>query len=388
MKKLNQKQWGVLGTSLGSMLIIVALLAMVGIGSGNTYASAVAGGDEGGGKTSSSSSPSPASPSPASPSSEPQFYCSPGTYHRDHSVCITCPAGYYCPGGNFDYYGQMEGKHACPTGTISGTGQSECTAAPTCPAGEYRAAGDCVTCPQGSYCPGGSDSTRHDCPDGTTSGTNSTSITDCKSSGTTNSCTNKTKGATCLTSDGKTGTCQDSGSVSGGRICKANPSSGSSSTTCAAGTYYDGNNSCLQCTSGFHCPGGTFSHTTGDINGSGRKTCPKDKPYSQAGAKAESECTASGNGGTGGNTGGNTGGTGGNGGNTGGTGGNGGNTGGNTGGNNGGSNTSGGNNGGNNSNTNTNPSTATKTPLVIVVIGMIAMGLGTFTYYKSKNNEI
>ena len=26
--------------------------------------------------------------------------------------------------------------------------------------------------------------------------------------------------------------------------------------------------------------------------------------------------------------------------------------------------------------------------LVIVVIGMIAMGLGTFTYYKSKNNEI
>jgi hypothetical protein len=37
-KKLNQKEWGILGTSLGSFLIIVALLTMVGIGSGDSYA--------------------------------------------------------------------------------------------------------------------------------------------------------------------------------------------------------------------------------------------------------------------------------------------------------------------------------------------------------------
>ena len=36
--KNSKKTWGILGTSMGSMLIIVALLTMVGMGSNDTYA--------------------------------------------------------------------------------------------------------------------------------------------------------------------------------------------------------------------------------------------------------------------------------------------------------------------------------------------------------------
>ena len=251
MKKLNQKQWGILGTSLGSVLIIVALLTMVGIGSGDTYAATT-------------------------------NYCSCSKGTRQGNECIvkttntySCCTGLQCPirtGASqtctstdgcsvtsSKEYGTGSTKYmvteysctetietketcTCTVGTPNSTGVCSSQSSETCSAGSYKTTGDyCTICPVGSDCPG--DNAKHDCPSNTQQGQSN-----CKSSGTTNSCTDKSIGATCLTSDGKTGTCQDSGSSSGGRICKANSSSGSSSTPCADGTYYAGNRSCLQCT--------------------------------------------------------------------------------------------------------------------------------------------
>ena len=348
--KNSKKTWGMLGTSMGSMLIIVALLTMVGMGSNDTYAAeeCVCGAGQtkrgldcfdasnkwvGTCKTSSSSSSSSSSkPSSSKPSSSTaSVTCSAGTYYTGATKkCEPCLSGYYCPGTSLPSNTTLQGTDGlfkCPTGTTSSAGAS--------------------------------------------------SESDCKSSGTVNSCANLSIGATCTTSDGKNGTCIDSGSSSGGRVCKAN-SSGSDTNYvhCDKGWFYTGDGkTCTKCPSGSWCPGGNFLASS--LVRDGGVKCPDDRPYSEPGSYQVSDCKASGSGGTGGNGG------------NGGTGGNGGNTGGNTGGNgnNGGSGTTGGNNG-NNSNTNTNPGTATKTPLVIVVIGMIAMGLGTFTYYKSKNNEI
>lgn len=39
MKNITKKQWGIVGTQIGSILIIVALMSIISIGSGDTYAS-------------------------------------------------------------------------------------------------------------------------------------------------------------------------------------------------------------------------------------------------------------------------------------------------------------------------------------------------------------
>lgn len=389
MKKLNQKQWGILGTSLGSVLIIVALLTMVGIGSNDTYAAQVT-----------------------------QCICNSGTYDPTLNKCIEAIETTICANkacnvstgfpvgdvtgctptgieqGLYSCIGKetITSECTCPDGTEN-NGSGNCVKKPSssssvCAKGEYRIAGDCVPCPQGSYC---SNSTINACPPGTTSGPRSTSITDCKSSGTVNSCANLSIGATCTTSDGKTGTCQDSGSSSGGRVCKANsPGSGTNIGNCPGGTYYQGLNHAATCPSGYYCPSGKYNANTGDIiSGCVKIACPANATCSSGVSDftcnvgyhkntAGTGCEANGSG--------NPGGSGSSGGSTGGSGSTGGNTGGSTGGSSGGN--SGGSTGGNNSNTNTNPNTATKTPLAIALIGMLAIGVGTVTYYKGKNNEI
>ena len=144
---------------------------------------------------------------------------------------------------------------------------------------------------------------------------------------------------------------------SGGCVTASSPG-GSGTTTCTAGKYKIGGE-CVTCELGYYC--------TGDGS---KNACPSGTT-SSAGASSESDCKSTSGGGNGGN-----------GGNTGG---NGGNTGGNNGGNGGNGNNSG------SSNVNQNPGTLTKTPLVIALIGMISVGLGTFTYFKGKkeqNNEI
>ena len=390
--KNSKKTWGMLGTSMGSMLIIVALLTMVGMGSNDTYAAeeCVCGAGQtkrgldcfdasnkwvGTCKTSSSSSSSSSSkPSSSKPSSSTaSVTCSAGTYYTGATKkCEPCLSGYYCPGTSLPSNTTLQGTDGlfkCPTGTTSSAGassESDCKSSGT--------VNSCANLSIGATC------TTSDGKNGTCIDSGSSSggrVCKANSSGTVNSCANLSIGATCTTSDGKNGTCIDSGSSSGGRVCKAN-SSGSDTNYvhCDKGWFYTGDGkTCTKCPSGSWCPGGNFLASS--LVRDGGVKCPDDRPYSEPGSYQVSDCKASGSGGTGGNGG------------NGGTGGNGGNTGGNTGGNgnNGGSGTTGGNNG-NNSNTNTNPGTATKTPLVIVVIGMIAMGLGTFTYYKSKNNEI
>ena len=65
----------------------------------------------------------------------PAVYCSAGTYCPDWGMTepITCPDGYYCPGGASRVW--------CPGGTY-------------CP---YYGMGAPYTCPSGSYCTGGTE---------------------------------------------------------------------------------------------------------------------------------------------------------------------------------------------------------------------------------------
>lgn len=362
--KNSKKTWGILGTSMGSMLIIVALLTMVGMGSNDTYAACkcptgynptatgcyrethITGclnstcqartGVPVRKKTGSNCTEDSVGvfsctiPEYADcedgdddkPSSTPDE-CKKGEYYTGEGTCGICPSGAYCPGDGF--------AHTCPSNTQKG--QSVC--GETCPVGEYRAAGDCVTCPQGSYCPGGSDSTRHDCPpDRPKSNAGSSSDSDCKATGG----NDNDDGSSCTKANepcklnGKNGTCQASGD---GFTCKV--------TTPAGGDDDDDK------------PNKPTPPSGGD-----------DKPNNP------NKPTGGGDGGSGGNGGGNNGG-----------GNSGGNSGGNTGGNNGN------NNGGNN--TTKNPNTATKAPLVIAIIGIISVGISSVVYFKGKkeiNTEI
>ena len=388
MKKLNQKQWGILGTSLGSVLIIVALLTMVGIGSGDTYAATtctcpdgwkveggqcvyrstqtekcndsscsnvvISGSLESCGSTQYDSTRKvyykecTAKFTKACSENGTPVVCSAGTYYQGNgsTSCSSCTSGYYCPGGTFKTTDtSVGGRISCPsnaTCTVSSftcndgyepNGSGGCKEKKKCAAGSYKTTGDYWTiCPVGSYCPG--DGTIKTCPpDKPKSKAGSSSVSDCKTSG-----------------------------------------SDTSYVHCDKGWFYTGDGkTCTKCPSGSWCPGGNFLASS--LVRDGGVKCPDDRPYSEPGSYRESDCKASGSGGGTGGSGGS-----GSGGSTGG------NTGGSTGGNSGGS--TGGSTGGNNSNTNTNPNTATKTPLAIALIGMLAIGVGTVTYYKGKNNEI
>ena len=343
MKKLNQKQWGILGTSAGSMLIIVALLTMVGIGSNDTYAAAVVQ------CTCTSGTYDSSTGKCVKTTTTTTMCCGKGQACSTYSECSSTSGCTYTGGGAYSCPKTTTSTTACtcPTGTTpNGSGGCVTASSPngsgttkTCEKGRYKIGGECVKCELGYYCPG--DGSKQACPSGKTSSAGATSESDCKST---------------------------------------------STKTCQAGEYKIAGD-CVTCPQGSYCPGGDDST---------RHDCPAGTT-SGAGKSSKSDCKSSDGGNTGGNTGGNAGGNdggnnGGNGGNTGGSGGNTptpSNSSSNNGGNNGGNGGNGNNSG--SSNVNQNPGTLTKTPLVIALIGMISVGLGTFTYFKGKkeqNNEI
>ena len=292
--------------------------------------------------------------------------CSEGEYHVGQGHCDTCPAGSWCPGGTFNYGDQNVGMNKCPDGTISSAGKSsksDCvsTSQTTCPAGQYYldSSKNCTSCEAGNYCPGVTadkskleDQGIYPCP----------------------------AHATCTSSSFTCDSASGYDKNSAGTGCEKD-TTGTGKQTCPPGQYYlDSSKNCTSCEAGNYCPGVTADKSKLEDQGiypcpahatctSSSFTCDSASGYDKnsAGTGCDKDTTSGGgNGGSGGgNTGGNGGNTGGNGGNTGGYGSN-----------------------DDNSDVNNNPNTATKTPLAIAIIGMLAIGVGTVTYYKGKNNEI
>ena len=431
MKK-SKKAWGILGTSMGSTLIIVALLTMVGMGSKNTYASpglcscsgsaslrgtkCYIGTTYVGDCTCSSGKPDgfggcaddfkPSSSSTKKDDSSTKVTCKAGTYPDVFGTCRDCEEGKYCPGGTFDVNNREGSMIECPSNsaTCTSTGftcksgyhkndaNTDCVAFASttkCDAGSYYSGTGnyCAKCPKGYYCPGGDIDSKVGTPNG---------IYQCPAGAYCPEGTNMVK--TC-----PEGTTSERGSTQESD-CKS--TAGSETINCPPGKYYIGKETgyrgCATCTPGYYCPGGSFFAYDstgaglepcgeGETSGSGAISCSASSndddpsnpntPTTGGDDKPNNPTTPSGgNDGSGGNGGGNGGGN--SGGNTGGNGNNG-NNGGNSGGNNG-------NNNGSN-NVNRNPSTATKAPLVIAIIGIMSVGISTVVYFKGKkeiNTEI
>ena len=430
--KNSKKTSGILGTSLGSMLIIVALLTMVGMGSSDTYAGTSLTGEK-------CTCPDGYTPSGAkcTKTTTTTYTC----YTGETSLSPTCSSTSGCTmtGKSGLSAVSVWYKYSCPKvtteskacecsggGTANSSGMCEEKEPSTknCLSTQYKSGDNCLPCPSGATC----DGTSYTCKSGfvdngssceaqITTGECDTVGGTCKIGGKTGTCTltggkklckvNSSSGGddgnsscskaddTC-TSNGKNGKCVASGS---GFTCQITTSpsggdddSGKNIGNCPAGTYYLGLNHAADCPSGYYCPGGTYNANTGDIiSGCEKIACPANatctsssytcnKGYHPSSGGCVKDGTSGGNDGSGGNGGGNGGGN--SGGNTGGNGNNG-NNGGNSGGNNG-------NNNGSN-NVNRNPSTATKAPLVIAIIGIMSVGISTVVYFKGKkeiNTEI
>ena len=95
-----------------------------------------------------------------------QYYTSPG-YYCVGLQAFSCPAGFFCPGGEGGY------GYSCPSQSTSSQGMSVCVPFTStygggctgCNAGDYCAGAQCYNCPAGSYCPG--NNLGYLCPAGT-----------------------------------------------------------------------------------------------------------------------------------------------------------------------------------------------------------------------------
>ena len=215
--------------------------------------------------------------------------CSAGRYLSGTS-CLACPAGNYCSGdkkiacpagkGSIAYAsspndctycakgyyatGDGTGCNACPSGqTTDSTGATSSTqchgsvaTSITCGRGTYyNGTGSCSTCEANYYCPG------------VTANKSETTIKGRNSCG-----------------SGKT---SPAGSYSSSQCISA----GSTTITCAKGTYYNGTGSCSTCEANYYCEGVTANKSETTIKG--RTSCGSGKT-SPAGSYSSSQCVSSG----------------------------------------------------------------------------------------------
>ena len=394
--KNSKKTSGILGTSMWSMLIIVALLTMVGIGSQDTYAGTSLTGEK-------CTCPDEYTQSGAKciKQTTTKYTC----YTGETSMSPTCSSTSGCTmtGKSSLTAVAVWYKYSCPKvttdskacecsggGTANSSGMCEEKEPSTknCLSTQYKSGDNCLPCPANATCDGISFSCPSEKYEKTGSGCTLKDPTDYEKS----EC--DTVGEPC-TVHGRTGTCTLTG---GKKLCKLNspsdgddkpnkPSGGDDDSgknigNCPAGTYYLGLNHAADCPSGYYCPGGTYNANTGDvISGCEKIACPANatctsssytcnKGYHPSSGGCVKDGTSGGDDGSGGNGGGNNGG-------------------GNSGGNSGGNGNGGNNNGGNNATK--NPNTATKAPLVIAIIGIISVGISSVVYFKGKkeiNTEI
>lgn len=353
--KNSKKTWGILGTSMGSMLIIVALLTMVGMGSNDTYAT--------------------------------ETYvcrCSNGSSPTSDKQCLI---------------GEEEELYTCDKGTSGAecsthilTGKEVCQCKRTVP--KYEAA-NCEYVTSDDDKPSNPNKPTYACVVGSGCTTSSGQPGKCIDSG------SNVGGTICvpINPNKPTGGDDDQPCLDcGGGTDKPGHN-------CEAGQYYSGTDqSCKDCPEGSYCPGVYWPDDDTFKGDAGKFDCPSNKQPGQSKCGNDDDNDDKPTGGddddkpsnpnkpTGGDdkpnnpnkpTGGGDGGSGGNGG---------GNSGGNSGGNGNGGNTGGNNGNGNGgNNVNKNPSTATKAPLVIAIIGIISVGISSAVYFNGKkeiNTEI
>ena len=410
LKDISKKQWGLISTSIGSILIFIGLLAMVGIGSGDTYAATTCSCSSYGTeyklsgtectKTTTATgvtcctglcsatgvSTCPSSATGCSTITNNGTFqiksctvtttetkkavctttsdtCGPGEYQVGSSYqgfsCLPCTEGNYCPNGV---------RVSCPAGSYCPAGSADHK---TGPGGTYSTGGaaSCKDCPSGGYyCPAGSKAP-HNCPLNATCALPKLSTFTCNTgyekSGDT--CVEKTSGGDSGNSGGDSGNSGGNSGNSGGEPCYTaafQVDGGVVNTITGKRNADDGG--CEVTAPSYTCSSGSFKGwftnptvCNQDVSGTGAGnilTLNSNKTYYGCCYKSSGDS---------GNSGGDSGNPGGDSGNSGG----------------GLGNTDGGNN---SSNVNNNPSTATKAPLVIALMGVMSLAFGVFTYWKNR----
>ena len=184
--------------------------------------------------------------------------CAAGTYlPKGASTCATCPAGFWCGGGNYTFsdqidQGAVQCNSATPFSEAGSDESSDCHATVACVMGTYLPANSqtCETCLAGYYCDGG------------------------------NSPYSFSASAQGLTQCDATKPFSNPGATSGS-ACYA-------SITCAAGTYLN-NGVCETCPANYYCAGNTFNTNNGQ---QGLTQCDNNTPYSNPGAQSSGDCFA------------------------------------------------------------------------------------------------